>query len=64
MLCAYGADLNATNLKGNTALHYSFNYGYDDIGLYLIESGADEFQTNHEGLTCYEGLTHSDLDLL
>lgn len=59
-----GALVNASNLKGNTALHYSFNYGYEDIGNYLISCGADEFQINNEGLTCYEGLTQSDLDLL
>ena len=64
LLLAHGADLNARNHKGNTALHYSLNYGYEDIGAYLIEHGADDLQTNAEGLTCYEGLTHSDLELL
>ena len=64
VLLASRADLNAANHKGNTALHYCFSYGYEEIGAYLIGSGADEFQTNGEGLTCYEGLTHSDLELL
>lgn len=64
LLLSHGANLNATNFKGNSALHYCFSYGYDDIGAYLIECGADEFITNLEGLTCYEGLTHSDLDML
>mmetsp|Transcript_19638 Transcript_19638/g.33350 ORF Transcript_19638/g.33350 Transcript_19638/m.33350 type:complete len:666 (-) Transcript_19638:1948-3945(-) len=64
MLLTHRADLNARNARGNTALHYCFNYGYDEIGMYLIESGADEFQTNNDGLTCYEGLTHADLELL
>jgi hypothetical protein len=64
VLLAHGADLNARNHKGNSALHYCFNYGYEEIGNYLIGCGADEFQTNAEGLTCYEGLTHSDLELL
>lgn len=64
LLLANGADINARNYKGNTSLHYSYNYGYEDIGNYLIEQGADDLQTNAEGLTCYEGLTHSDLELL
>jgi alpha-tubulin suppressor-like RCC1 family protein len=64
LLLSHGANLNLANAKGNTALHYSFNYGYEDIGAFLIERGADEFATNGEGLTCYEGLTQSDLDLL
>lgn len=64
ILINYGANVNITNYKGNSALHYSFNYGYEEIGCYLIRCGADEFQTNNEGLTCYEGLTQSDLDLL
>eukprot|EP01034_Spumella_vulgaris_P026890 gene26889-33539_t len=64
LLVRHGADLNVANAKGNTALHYSFNYGYEDLGAFLIERGANEFATNGEGLTCYEGLTQSDLDLL
>ena len=64
LLVSNGAELNARNYKGNTALHYAFNYGYDDIGAFLVHCGADDLQTNGEGLTCYEGLTHSDLDLL
>lgn len=64
VLIQHGASVTACNYSGNTALHYCFNYGYDDIGKYLIGCGADEFHVNGEGLTCYEGLTHSDLDLI
>lgn len=64
LLLKHGADLNASNLKGNSALHYCFSYGYDDIGTYLIESGANDEHTNADGLTCYEGLTYSDLENL
>jgi hypothetical protein len=67
-LCQYlveqGANLNAANRKGNTALHYCFAFGFEDIANYLISQGADEYATNAEGLTCYEGLTRSDLDHL
>lgn len=64
VLVQHGANVMSCNNNGNTALHYCFNYGYDDIGKYLILCGADEFHVNGEGLTCYEGLTHSDLDLI
>jgi len=64
VLVQHGASVTSSNYNGNTALHYCFNYGYDQIGHYLISCGADEFQVNGEGLTCYEGLTHSDLDLI
>lgn len=64
VLVQHGASVTSCNNNGNTALHYCFNYGYDDIGKYLISCGADEFHVNGEGLTCYEGLTHSDLDLI
>lgn len=56
--------INEKNNKGNTALHYSIAYGYRAISDYLIVHGADEYVTNHEGLTCYEGLKREDLDKL
>ena len=65
-LCQYfmehGADPNLGNKKGNTALHFCFAFGFEDIANFLIANGADEYATNAEGLTCYEGLTKSDLD--
>eukprot|EP01038_Epipyxis_sp_PR26KG_P006939 gene6939-9493_t len=64
LLIRHGADLNKPNFKGNTPLHFCFNYGYENIGALLIENGADEFQTNDDGLTCYEGLCKEDLDYL
>lgn len=59
-----GADLNASNKQGNTALHFCFSNGSEELGRYLISLGADEFAANSEGLTCYEGLTISDLEAL
>jgi hypothetical protein len=60
-----GADVNCRNAKGNTPLHFSFAYGFQDsIGKYLIARGADEFATNEDGLTCYEGLSSADIESL
>lgn len=64
LLAAHGAALDLANARGNTALHYAFNYGYEALGQLLIARGADEFLLNKEGLTCYEGLSRADLDLL
>lgn len=58
----FQADLNQSNHSGNTPLHYCFSFGHDRTGQVLINLGADEFLTNKNGLTCYEGLTHSDLE--
>ena len=62
MLVQGGADVNCSNNKGNTALHFCFAYGYEDLGKFLIIKGADEYACNSEGLTCYEGLTIHDID--
>jgi hypothetical protein len=60
-----GADVNCRNAKGNTPLHFSFAYGFQDsIGKYLMARGADEFATNEDGLTCYEGLSSADIESL
>ena len=56
------ADLNLKNSKGNTALHFCFAFGFQSLGEYLIAKGADEFATNEDGLTCYEGLCAADLE--
>ena len=62
MLVDSGADMNQTNKKGNTPLHYCFAYGFDEIGHHLISLGANEYAANNDGLTCYEGLSLADLD--
>eukprot|EP00607_Mallomonas_marina_P006606 CAMPEP_0182434360 /NCGR_PEP_ID=MMETSP1167-20130531/69360_1 /TAXON_ID=2988 /ORGANISM="Mallomonas Sp, Strain CCMP3275" /LENGTH=520 /DNA_ID=CAMNT_0024624159 /DNA_START=404 /DNA_END=1966 /DNA_ORIENTATION=- len=64
LLIDHGADLKLANAKGNTVLHYCFAFNFKLLGDYLISRGADEFAVNNEGLTCYEGLTLSDLDAL
>jgi len=56
------ADINGQNFLGNTALHYAFSYGFEDLGHYLISKGANDTMTNAEGLTCYEGLSLADVN--
>lgn len=64
LLVDSNANINQANKKGNSPLHYCFNYGFEEIAQYLIDYGADEYVTNLAGLTCYEGLTQSDLNEL
>jgi hypothetical protein len=59
-----GADLNAQNLNGQTALHFAFGYGYNEVGEYLVSKGADDSIVNRDKLTCYEGLGARELSLL
>lgn len=52
-----GADINATNYKGNSCLHFCFAFGYgDSLGSYLISKGANTTLLNNEQKTCYEGV--------
>lgn len=61
ILVESGADVNTKNQKGNTPLHYTLTYSFSEISRYLISQGADEYATNAEGLTCYEGLSAQSL---
>ena len=56
-----GADINAQNLSGNTAMHYAYAYGNDALGDYLVQKGGDDGIVNADGLTCYEGLSSEDI---
>lgn len=56
-----GADINAMNKNGQTALHFAFGYGYSELGGYLVLKGADDTVRNTYGLTCYEGLNSESL---
>lgn len=62
LLLNHGADINCSNLKGNGVLHFCFAYGFADLAIFLISQGADEFKLNNDGMTCYEGLSSSDLE--
>lgn len=51
-----GADINSTNHRGNSALHFCFKYGFGStLGAYLIGKGADVSIRNCEGKTFSEG---------
>ena len=54
LLLRRGANMNAVNVQGETALHYCFKFNYQNIGEYLVSKGADDSITNVSGLTCYE----------
>ena len=45
----YGADMNATNSRGNTALHFCYKYGNETLAEYLISKGADQSIQNADG---------------
>lgn len=52
-----GCDIDARNLKGNTALHFCHAYGYGSgLGAYLVEKGSDESVRNSAGFLPHEGL--------
>ena len=63
-LARAGADLSASNRRKNTALHYAFAYGFDEVADFLIAKGADDEALNDEGLTPYEGISRAGLDAL
>lgn len=46
-----GADVNVTNQRGDTALHYVLKYGDTESARFLIKKGANYNQTNNEGET-------------
>jgi ankyrin repeat protein len=52
----YGADINLANIKGNTALHYAYEYQYYELAGYLESKGADTKKKNRRGLTPMQGI--------
>lgn len=48
----YGAEINAVNNSGNTALHFCTKYGLPSLGRYLLDKGADPNVRNNEGRLC------------
>ena len=46
-----GADVNAVDADGNTAVHHAAARGDNEMILYLVEHGADVTRVNREGQT-------------
>ena len=55
-LVSMHADLNAQNLKGNTALHMAVQYDYYDCAKALLDAGADRELVNGGGWPTYKGI--------
>ena len=50
-MLAHGADVNATDSRGDTALHRAAYYGRKDMVALLLEYGARVNAQNEAGLT-------------
>lgn len=51
LLSSPGADVNATDERGSTALLEAARYGHDDVARALIAAGANIKARDHEGKT-------------
>lgn len=47
--------INEQNLRGNTALHYCYQYGFSDLAEYLLAHGADDSILNQDGYVPAQG---------
>ena len=56
LLVGLGADLNAQNKTGQTALHYCFAYNHFKLAEKLILLGASDIILNNYSKDCYDGL--------
>jgi ankyrin repeat protein len=56
MCVRYGADVNARNTRGDTALHHAVWGGNAFIRDFLLGQAADDTLRNHQGHTCYHGV--------
>ncbi len=45
----HGADISATNSRGNTALHFAHAYGFLELASWLKSKGASVVQPNARG---------------
>lgn len=56
MLIEHGADVNAQNGKGQTALHMAMSYDYYRVVRMLLDGGADKEKLNDDGFEAVKGL--------
>jgi len=47
--------INERNARGNTALHYTYQYGFSDLAEYLLAHGADDSILNEDGYVPAQG---------
>jgi len=53
-------EINAQNVRGNTALHYCYQYGFSDLAEYLLAHGADDSILNQDGFVPAQGTGRSE----
>ena len=55
LLDSFGADINAADRHGSTALHAACRYGYEGLAEYMVKKlGADDTVLDAKGRSCYE----------
>ena len=60
-LFKYGADVNAQDEEGQTALHYACSVGYESVIQILLKSSADKAISDNEGLKPIDVLENDDI---
>ena len=61
ILLKYGADVNAQDIDGQTALHYACSVGSDSVIQILLKSSADKKISDNEGLKPDDVLEDDDI---
>ncbi|OQR84486.1 hypothetical protein ACHHYP_13312 [Achlya hypogyna] len=54
-------DANMQNFRGNTGLHYCYEYKWIELAEYLKGKGVRDDIPNADGLMCYEGISRDNL---
>ncbi|KAF0690346.1 Aste57867_18277 [Aphanomyces stellatus] len=57
-------DMDLQNFRGNTGLHYCYEYKWTELATYLKDKGAKDDIANADGLMCYEGINAEHLATL
>ena len=61
VLLEHGADVNAQDEDGQTALHYACSIGYESVIQILIKASADVAISDNEGLKPIDVLKNDDI---